>query len=227
MKCRIWAYKSLRSTRDHGWLSKAISLARNGDVGSLESRCMGCVLSELMSQRLLAAAQLFCVLQHWNAASAEAIVQLRPAGDYRRWACRSYLFIQVHASIPTASHLVLCRSALLFSPEELVASRCTEQPSELERKGTRWLPLHFSVNVHHCNSRLIVFFKNRCEKVESKQIWTSASIYKINVPFIYLVGWMKVKSDGAWWKQKLSNIRAGGGMKANRTTERGVKYKIE
>ncbi len=99
----------------------------------------------------------------------------------------SYRFMPL---FPTASHLVLCRSALLVSPEELVASRCTE----LERKATRWLPLHFSVNVH-CNSRLIVFFKNRCEKVESKHIWTSASIYKINAPFIYLVGWMKVKSD--------------------------------
>ncbi len=54
---------------------------------------MCCVLSELMSQRLLAAVQLFCVLQRWNAASAEAIVRLRPAGELQE---RSLSLLFIH-----------------------------------------------------------------------------------------------------------------------------------
>ncbi len=141
-------------------------------------------------------------------------------GDYRRGACRSVLFIQVHASIPHCLSSSLSVEAFFYFLQKSWW-RLALLSSRVSWNGRRRLPLHFSVNVHHCNSRLIVFCKNKCEKVESKQIWTSAFVYKMNVPFIYLVGWMKMKSDGAWKKRKLSNIRSGGGMKANTTTERG------
>lgn len=118
-------------------------------------------------------------------------------GDYRQGACRSYLFIQVHASIPQclSSSLSVERSAIFYKRGGGVslywAAKWFGTGVDVLKgavgRASRRVPLHFSVNFHYCNNHFIVFCKNKSEKGKDKQIWMSAFVCKIFVPFINLI----------------------------------------
>lgn len=165
--------------------------------------------ASLMSERQwtwLLAAHLFCVRDD-GFYSAVIRLQQKPLfavclcgsfqrlvgfvwGDYRQGACRSYLFIQVHASIPhsLSSSLSVERSSIFYKRGCAVSLYWAAKwfgtggdalkgaVGRASRSGRR-VPLHFSVNFHYCNSHSLSFARINVKRSKANKFgWVHSSI---------------------------------------------------